>query len=425
MVKRDLNMAPGYIALSYAWGDSGDMTILPVDGQEFEVSVNLHGALWAITQCEADIEEVMVWADALCIDQGNLEERNQQVQIMTKIYRNAQFVAIWLGPQQNGDKTARDFLKHLLTNQKGPLEVLRDAPKEALLSVASLFSRPFWSRLWVMQEIYNARIVHVYYGDLREEWRTFECASKVFQSEEGKQLLDELLPLNSSTQSLSELSSGHLSCSQILMYQGPGSLGGILDMRAEDHTTDQDKPDFVVFQRLLEVMRLSRGKKATELRDRVFAIRGVLPKKIRNRIKVDYNAPPRDIYTDVFDLVLEKTGRLDIICESIQFPFYQGTVDLPSWVPDWSHTPMVSSLASQYPGFFHADAGTWAEYSFESAQRNRIYIRAVILGTIRTHGIALNTGCRADDYLGAFESWRLKLMNHFQPASPDTEDITA
>lgn len=424
MIRVDLNSAPGYVALSYAWGDLGDTRILRVNGRDVRISVSLYEALQAISQSKAHSENVMVWADALCIDQSNLEERNQQVRVMTPIYQNAQSVAIWLGPRKRGDECAQVFLKHLLRS-KEPIKVLLDAPEETLFSVASLFSRPYWSRLWVVQEIYNARNVLVYYGDLIDAWSTFQYAAVVFQSENGKRLLDELLPLNSGRESLSNTSPDHLSSSQILMYQGPGSFGGILGFKAEDDVKDRDRPAHEVFQRLLEVMRLSRVKKATEFRDRVFAILGVLPERIRDMIKVDYSASLRDIYTDVFDLVAGTTGSLDIICESIHFPLYRGVVDLPSWLPDWSHTPMVSSLAAKYPGAFHAHAGTWAEYSFEDHRRNRICIEAMFVGTVHTHGIALNTGCRANDYIRAFESWRLELMNHFRPASADTEDESA
>lgn len=424
MVRGDLNFPPGYVALSYAWGELGDTRILRVNGRFVKVSASLYGALEAIARSKAHSEDVMVWADALCIDQSNLEERNRQVRIMTSIYQKAQSVAVWLGSQQKNDRLAQNFLKQLLFS-KDPAEVLRSAPKEALLSVASLFSRPYWSRLWVVQEVYNARSVLVYYGNLIDAWPTFQYASVVFQSEMGKRVLDELLPLESGRESLSDLSPDHLSCSQILMYQGPGSFGGILRSKAEDDAKEQERPDHEVFKRLLEIMRLSRGKKAMEFRDRVFAIRGVLPERIRNRINVDYSASLRDIYTDVFDLVVGTTGRLDMICESIHFPLYRGVVELPSWLPDWSHTPMVSSLAAKYPGAFHAHAGTWADYDFELPGRNRIFIEAVFLGTIHTHGIALNTGCRANDYIRAFEGWRLELMNHFRPASADTEDEAA
>lgn len=39
----------------------------------------------------------MLWADAICIDQGNLDERKRQVGLMDYIYTRASTVLIWLG----------------------------------------------------------------------------------------------------------------------------------------------------------------------------------------------------------------------------------------------------------------------------------------------------------------------------------------
>src|SRR5690349_15461535 len=38
-----------------------------------------------------------LWADAICINQKDLEERSSQVQLMTRIYSEASAVLIWLG----------------------------------------------------------------------------------------------------------------------------------------------------------------------------------------------------------------------------------------------------------------------------------------------------------------------------------------
>lgn len=57
---------------------------------------------------------VVVWADAICINQQNLEERNHQVEFMTGIYRKAFTVALWLGPQFDESHAATDLLSELV-----------------------------------------------------------------------------------------------------------------------------------------------------------------------------------------------------------------------------------------------------------------------------------------------------------------------
>jgi hypothetical protein len=56
---------------------------------------------------------VVVWADAVCINQWNTEERNHQVQGMTRIYSLAYEVAIWLGPEANDSDLAMILLQEM------------------------------------------------------------------------------------------------------------------------------------------------------------------------------------------------------------------------------------------------------------------------------------------------------------------------
>jgi hypothetical protein len=43
----------------------------------------------------------MIWIDAICINQMNIEKRNARVSQMRHIYANAAEVAIWLGAEAN------------------------------------------------------------------------------------------------------------------------------------------------------------------------------------------------------------------------------------------------------------------------------------------------------------------------------------
>ncbi|KAF4442244.1 HET-domain-containing protein [Fusarium austroafricanum] len=91
-----------YKALSYTWGDiekdSESHPYLPfifVDDQRFDATPNLRLALAHIQNSNHD---VMLWTDAICINQTDNRERGHQVKQMGRIYRNAEEVLIWLGP---------------------------------------------------------------------------------------------------------------------------------------------------------------------------------------------------------------------------------------------------------------------------------------------------------------------------------------
>jgi hypothetical protein len=65
-----------------------------VDGYQMTITATLEAALRDLRD---DARILRVWADALCIDQSNIEERNQQVRQMGRIYSTAHHTVIYLG----------------------------------------------------------------------------------------------------------------------------------------------------------------------------------------------------------------------------------------------------------------------------------------------------------------------------------------
>ena len=83
-----------YTCLSYVWGSSpADHTIF-VNDRLFAIRKNLYDYLERVQRSRS---RRWLWVDAICIDQGNIKERNHQVALMAKIYNNAESVDIWLG----------------------------------------------------------------------------------------------------------------------------------------------------------------------------------------------------------------------------------------------------------------------------------------------------------------------------------------
>jgi Heterokaryon incompatibility protein (HET) len=96
----------GFEAVSYEWGE--EMALDPIylkpkgfpDDRytEHEVRANLFSALQNFRRGDSDRT---IWVDAISINQSYIEERNQQVSLMTEIYQDCSGVLIWLG----GDTT--------------------------------------------------------------------------------------------------------------------------------------------------------------------------------------------------------------------------------------------------------------------------------------------------------------------------------
>ncbi|KAF5611565.1 heterokaryon incompatibility het-6, partial [Fusarium subglutinans] len=356
-----------YVAISYTWGDTGDTRKIEIEGCLIPIAVSLHGALQVLRKKQSS---VLVWADALCINQKDRDERSQQVQLMPFIYSNADSVAIWLGPEENDSIRAVTFLDAIATTGEpfGSSNISQilaaGAENGDLLAVVSLFGREYWRRLWVVQEVSNAKRIMVYCGSTRLEWKKYQSAS--------------------------------FSYVQTLIYQGPASLPDL-----KFHMSDGEEA-------LLQVLRTCRRKLASDPRDKLYGILGVLPAGIREEFRADCNLSVKDVYTEIVDFLLKTTEKLDIICEAIHFPVHTSTANLPTFVPDWSHIPQTSAMGFKYN--FAASGSSKAICRFRDERLNKLEISALEIDVVQSKGVVVGTLCNLGDYLMAFLHWRALLL---------------
>lgn len=81
------------------WGNPEPRKTILVDGLAFPVGPNLYHALMKLrSSLEVKTMRYRVWIDAICIEQNNLLEVDQQIKMMGSIYENATKVVVWLGP---------------------------------------------------------------------------------------------------------------------------------------------------------------------------------------------------------------------------------------------------------------------------------------------------------------------------------------
>ena len=107
LVTYDASEAPAYEALSYVWGDASIQKAALVNGEVFSIGMNLDAALRHLRTKEeedGDKSTRTLWVDALCIDQQNVPERNQQVNRMRDIYAGAEHTVIWMGGESDGSE---------------------------------------------------------------------------------------------------------------------------------------------------------------------------------------------------------------------------------------------------------------------------------------------------------------------------------
>lgn len=89
-----LNYKSRYNTLSCTWGNPKSTKPISVDGKTTHIAEHLFVALKSIRYKR---NVVMIWADALCIDQNNVHEKNSRVAMMDRIYSQGKQTWISLG----------------------------------------------------------------------------------------------------------------------------------------------------------------------------------------------------------------------------------------------------------------------------------------------------------------------------------------
>jgi hypothetical protein len=190
-----------YEAISYAWGDWPEIDQnLFLDDQILKISRNLYAALMAYSYPD---RTRVIWADAICINQADNADKSQQVAIMADIYRKAKTVLAWLAPAFTHTVEAMEFMSQLASkagsfgiSDEGEQHRLieefpsinisdaeaRDLIKDAINShVDYLVSRPWFNRVWIVQEVTMATALIVSCGHISMDWTTFSHALEILR----------------------------------------------------------------------------------------------------------------------------------------------------------------------------------------------------------------------------------------------------
>jgi hypothetical protein len=324
----------GYRALSYTWGDAARKVPIFLNGRTFLVTPNLEDALRNLrtTTTQEWQNQLPLWIDAICINQEDSDERDGQVRRMKWIYQQADHVIIWLGNynepsdvtlridpskwrfnriEENSEDTARSALVLALFMKD---EASRHQESEVLVGLEDcqhlrnlqvwaqllrLFHRPWFERLWIIQELAVSRKAVVLWGKLQTPWPTLEKAAK-FILRPGEALL-------------------------------PTQIRKIFPLLGAHRITQVDLKSMlnVDTNNIMTVLHNTQNTKCSDPRDRLYAIRGIV--EDNQDIEIDYSIPVQQVYRNWAEKRIRRTQTLDILCACADSG--RGG-DLPSWVPD-------------------------------------------------------------------------------------------
>lgn len=171
-----------YQTVSYAWGESHDdgshlTHAIWCDGKLLHVTASLHAAVQMI-RGHMDSGNLLIhgtrpafWADAVCIGQGNLQERNHQVNMMAKIYSKSSRVLVWLGEALQGDDER--LVKLVTAASERSMSHSSELSETAIEVVRSVLQRQWFKRRWVIPEFALQAVRTVLYGRYAIDCQSF------------------------------------------------------------------------------------------------------------------------------------------------------------------------------------------------------------------------------------------------------------
>lgn len=185
-----------YEALSYEWGTQLpdeptiyisdtrkkpqliELTTLNVPKAPRQIRHNLHSALCRL---RLQYKERWLWVDALCINQTDNRERTHQVEMMGKIYQSAQKVISWLGEGNADDELAMRIFRSCVSTNGRRVKIMDNYDSQEVRSVHSWFSKSYWNRLWIVQEIILSQNLTLMVGGASISGNELDMVQKAMQ----------------------------------------------------------------------------------------------------------------------------------------------------------------------------------------------------------------------------------------------------
>ena len=327
--------ATKYDAISYYWGDECGQKRIFLNGQPHPITRNAEAALRSLRH---EAIEKIIWIDTLCINQSDVAERNHQVGIMKQIYQNANRTWVWLGHDNNFAAEAVEMISHLADQMSNrinlcndPMEILTDyesglftplAPELPPFSsskwdsIARYFSLPWFTRIWIIQEVAFSQDAILKCGDEMISWDLVQLAAHEidYQSLDGR----------SNRRGLDKVQN-------VMSIEMLGSNDSGLS----------------------SILCATRDFQATDPRDKVFAVLGLTHQASSNLVP-DYNLSISEAYRQVVRFLVQSMQDLTVLGDIDHSATEQSSVestDFSSWIPRFNEPRTCSILVRAYPPF--------------------------------------------------------------------------
>jgi hypothetical protein len=301
-----------YTALSYTWSSRPDVSRVYINGRPMIVRNNVSAMLKWLAKSD---QSRTLWIDSICINQDDVQERNNQVRLMGDIYASANYVISWLSPDE-GMLTHKLTLLSRIARKASNYELHERKDIQDLIH--KFFNHAYWTRRWIIQEVLLGRSVMI---------ATPTSSSAV-----------EEIPLSS----------------LIAFYQNYRNVKHLtrLEVDAIDRSRARSLLDFrsqeVAPDRTLREMLIAyEDAECMDVRDKIFALVSLSP-KASSHLRVDYTIKPVELFFEVLAFsckhdLLNPTGVISLMLQ-LQRQLGLGRNDLEQGVKN-----LTSDLSTKFP----------------------------------------------------------------------------
>jgi hypothetical protein len=310
---------PQYNALSYTWStDESSATkswAIRIAEHNLPVLDSLEGFVQALRSRGNLLDGTWWWIDSICIDQTNIQERDEHVRRMKDTYQNARDVIVWLGEQSYDSDRAIDFIHRLDETNRAGINTsgLRTTFSE-WLALEELFLRKWWTRVWTVQESVVPSSISFWCGPRQISRDTMFTALYV---------IDRCNLCNFK--------------SSIAFHHSWNRSRAWFLHKSEERSSLS----------LLALAAYFCSNKATDDRDRLYGLSALATES--HGLQVDYSRTVEEVYLHFAQSFVERHKSLDIVCFASLFMSTHDS-SLPSWVPDWrapTKPHVIPLMASQ------------------------------------------------------------------------------
>ncbi|KAF5982898.1 heterokaryon incompatibility (het-6OR allele) [Fusarium coicis] len=312
-IKLESPARQSYSALSYVWGSSRATETIQIDGHDHDISVNL---ACAIRHLREERNSVLIWIDALCLLAPIQFSNDDQDDSLITLFRNSWETmcrqAEWYSFCTICVIRALSDIDRYRTTIKCIAEGKASSRLKLFELVRRFINSQWWQRVWVIQEATVTSQISVQYGNVKVPWEVLAHSANTCDGLGwGRQDTGSELFLG--------IEREHAKVLPVLSKQ----IFEIERLRMEWSDGKETT--------LLSLLQEFSSRKATDDRDKVFALLG-LAKDIKT-IKPEYSLSTVEVYRSTITDLIKHSGSLTALSGDMK---RKNSGGIPSWIPDWS-----------------------------------------------------------------------------------------